>query len=76
MAELSLGVYYHPHESSPCSNSYIINSSVSSVGRVIARVSNLHLRILTKGRALPPADSKIHDTLSTGIRPGYNKVFT
>ena len=74
-AKHSLGVYYHPPESSPCCNSL----SHNKFPYIFSKTSYYQSKQPTppspdRGSSFAPAESNIHDTLSTGIRPGYNML--
>ena len=77
MAEHSLRVYYHPPESSPHLVTHLLlHNKLQYILSAPSCDQSKHPSPSSpdQGSSFAPTDSNIYDTLSTGIRPGYNML--
>jgi hypothetical protein len=77
-AEHSLRVYYHPPESSPHFVTHLLlHNKLQYILSAPSCDQSKHPSPSSpdRGSSFVPAESNINDTLSTGIRPRYNKEF-
>jgi hypothetical protein len=75
MAEHSLRVYYHPPESSPQLVTHsLLHNKLQYIISAPSCDQSKHPSPSSPDRVsnFAPTESNIYDTLSTGIRPGYN----
>jgi len=78
-AEHSLRVYYHPPESSPQLVTHsLLHKKLQYIFTAPSCDQSKHPSPSSpdRGSSFAPTESNIYDTLSTGIRPGYNNTST